>query len=189
MPLRLTYANQLNDPMIAANSINTITGPNNVIRLTGASPGGALAAQPCTIPVNYLKSGTVIRTEAWGTFSTTGTPTLVFGVYFGTTVLGVNVALTTASGAATLPWHLRTVSQVRSTAVAAAIPVVTQGELIYGTTLTAVTMIPIPGIALATVNVDNTAAAEWSVQVTYSASSASNIIVTHGLTIEELTQV
>jgi len=61
--------------------------------------------------------------------------------------------------------------------------------LIYGTTLTAVTMIPVPGIALATTTVDNSAAAAWSVQATYSASSSSNIVVLHGWSVEELSQV
>lgn len=186
MPLRLTYANQLNDPLLASNSINTFTGPQNLIKTTG---NAAYVAQPCIIPVNYLKPGTTIRTEAWGSFSTTVTPTLVFGVYYGATVLAVNVALTTASGAVTLPWQLNTTTKVRAASVPSAVVTITKGELAYGTTLTAITRIPIPGIALATVNVDNSAAAEWSVQATYSASSASNIVVLHELNIEELTQV
>jgi hypothetical protein len=184
MPLRQTYANMMNDPLTASVSNNTFTGPQNLIKA-----GATYAAQPCNIPVNYLKAGTTIRTEAFGTFSTTATPTLVFGVYFGATALAVNVALTTASGAATLPWHLRLVSQVRSTVNPAAIPIVTHGELVYGTTVSATTQIPIPGVALATTNVDNTVAAEWSVQATWSASSASNIVVLQGLVIEEVTQV
>jgi hypothetical protein len=65
---------------------------------------------------------------------------------------------------------------------------VTKGYLKYGTTVAAVTEIPVPGIALAAVNVDNTAAAELSVQATWSASSASNIVVLHGLYISEITQ-
>ena|SRR5215467_1019674 len=184
-PLRQTYASQLNDPLLAANSIASFTGPQNLIKTTG---NAAYVAQPCIIPQNYLKPGTLIRTEAFGTFSTTGTPTLVFGVYYGATVLGVNVALTTASGAVTLDWHLRCSTIVRSAAVPSAVVTMTQGELWYGTTLTAITQIPIPGVALATVNVDNSAANELSVQATYSASSASNIVVLHSLVIEEVTQ-
>jgi len=107
----------------------------------------------------------------------------------GATVLGVNVALTTASGAVTLPWRLYTTTRVRAASVPSAVVTLTQGWLMYETTLTAaVTIIPIPGIALATVNVDNSAAAEWSVQATYSASSASNIVVLHDLSVEEITQ-
>lgn len=190
MPLRQTYASQLNDPLLAANTINTFTGPQDLIRATG---NGTFQAQPLILPVNYLKAGTTIRTEAFGTFSTTGTPTLVFGVYTGVattyTALSVNVALTTASGAATLPWHLRTITKIRSTSNYAACVSMTQGELWYGTTLTATTQVPIPGIALATVNIDNSVAIEWAVCATFSASSASNIIVLHDWTVEELTQV
>lgn len=187
MPLRQTYANQLNDPLTVSVTSNTFTGPQNLLK--GGAAGTTYSAQPTIIPVNYLKPGTTIRTEAFGTFSTTGTPTLVIGAYYGTTALAVNAALTTASGAATLPWHLRLVSQVRQIANEAAIAVVTHGELVYGTTVSATTQIPVPGIALATVNVDNTSANEWSVQATWSASSASNIVVLHGLVIEEVTQI
>src|SRR4051812_2481753 len=109
MPLRQTYVNQLNDPLLAAVTSNTFTGPQDLVAGTVAP-----AAQPCTIPANYVKPGTAIRTTAWGSFSTTGTPTLVFGVYYGTVVLAVNVALTTASGASALLWHLETTTHVRS---------------------------------------------------------------------------
>jgi hypothetical protein len=183
MPLRSTYSSQLNDPLLAAVTNNTFTGPQNLIKA-----GAAYAAQPTIIPVNYLKPGSYIRTEAFGTFSTTGTPTLVFGLYYGATVLGVNAALTTASGAVTLDWHMRLNTFVRSAAVPSAVVTMTAGELWYGTTLTAITQIPIPGTALATVSVDNSTANELSVQATYSASSASNIVVLHGLSFEEITQ-
>lgn len=184
MPFRQTYANQLNDPLLTAVTSDTFTGPQDLTAGTHSA-----AAQPCIIPVNYLKAGTTIRTEAFGSFSTTGTPTFVFGVYYGTTALAVNVALTAASGAVTLPWHLRTITTVRSTAPDTACVTMTQGELWYGTTLTATTQIPVPGIALATVNVDNTAAQPWSAKATCSVSSASNIVVLHGFTVEELTQI
>ena len=184
MPLRQTYRSQLNDPLVVAVTNNTFTGPQNLIKTAAA-----YSAQPTIIPVNYLKAGTVIVTEAYGTFSTTATPTLVFGVYYGATVLGVNSALTTVSGAVTLDWHLRTTTTVRSAAVPTAVVTITQGELWYGTTLTAITQIPIPGAALATVNVDNSTANEWSVQATYGTSAAGNIVVLHGLFIEEITQL
>ena len=184
MPLRGTYSNQLNDPLLVAVTNNTFTGPQNLIKT-----GAAYSSQPTIIPVNYLKNGTTIRTEAWGTFSTTATPTLVFGVYYGATPLAVNVALTTASGAVTLPWHLRATTYVRSAAVPTAVVTITQGELWYGTTLAAQTQLPVPGTALATTNVDNSTANEWSVQATYSTSAAGNIVVLHALNIEEVTQI
>ena len=174
----------MNPPMLTAITNNTFTGPQNLIKTAAA-----YSAQPCIIPAGYLQAGSCFRVEAFGTFSTTATPTLVFGTYYATTPLGVNVALTAASGAVTLDWHMRTTTVVRSTAVPTAVVTVTQGELWYGTTLTAITQIPIPGIALATVNIDNSVAGELSVQATYGTSAAGNIVVLHGLTIEELTQI
>jgi len=186
MALRDTYTSQLNDPLLVAVTSDTFTGPQNLIAGTHTAPGSAL-----NIPAYYLKVGSTIRTEAFGSFSTTGTPTLVFGTYFGTTALAVNVALTTASGAVTLPWRMRTTTHVRSVAAVAGytLTTITQGEFWYGTTLTAVTQIPIPGIAMATVNIDNSVAAAWTVQATYSASSASNIVVLHGWIVEEITHI
>lgn len=184
MPLRMTYSNLLNDPLVGPVTSNTFTGPQDLVAGTVAP-----AAQPCIIPVNYLKDGGIIRTTAWGTFSTTGTPTLVFGTYFGATALAVNVALTTASGAVTLLWRMITLTTIYSTNPNTAIVTSTAGELAYGTTLTATTQIPIPGIAQASVNIDNSVAAAWSVKATYSASSASNIVVLRGFAVEELTQV
>lgn len=183
MPLRQTYGSQLNPPLTAIVTNNTFTGPQNLIKTAAA-----YSSKPTTIPVGYFEDGTTFRTEAWGTFSTTGTPTLVFGVYYGATALAVNVAFTTASGAATLPWHFRVITQVISAAVPSAVVTSSHGELVYGTTVAATTQIPIPGIAQASVNVDNTAAGELSVQATFSASSASNIVVLRGFYIEEITQ-
>lgn len=188
MPLRLTYCNLLNDPVVAANTIASFTGPQNLIKTTG---NAAYVAQPCQIPINYLKTGTIIRTEASGTFANASTtPTMVIGLYYGATVLAVNVALTETSGATVqMPWNLRLLTQIRSAAVPSAVVTLTQGWLTYGTSLTAVTTIPVPGIATATVNVDNSAQGELSVQATCSASAAGNTITLHTLTFEELTQI
>jgi hypothetical protein len=182
MPLRGTYSNQLNEPLVVAVTNSAFTGPQNLVK-TGAT----YSSKPCVIPAYSMEAGFTFRVEAYGTFSTTGTPTLVFGTYLGATAIGVNVALTTASGAATLPWHLETLTTVRSTANPAAVVTITKGYLKYGTTLSAVTEIPIPGIALATVNVDNTAGLEIAPMATFSASSASNIVVLHNLVVLEVT--
>lgn len=165
------YAKMLNEdnPLLTSINNNTFTTARDITSST--------TQPPLNIPAYYLQKGDTIYTRAGGTFSTTGTPTIVFGTYFGSTVLGVNVALTTASGAATLPWCLETTTTIYSTGSAGT--AVTHGQLRYGTTLTAVTTIPVPGIALATVSINTTAAALWTVQATYSASSGSNIIITN----------
>ncbi len=189
MPLRLTYANQLNDPLLASNTINTFTGPQNLIRATG---NGAYAAQPCIIPVNYLKPGTFIRVHAWGTYSSLTGATLSFGTYVGAaanTALAVSAAQTAGTTPALWPWHLWTTTIVRSAVVPSAVVTHTAGQLDFGTSLTAFTRVPVPGVAMTTVNLDNSAALELGVACTYGASSASNIVVLHGLEIEEVTQV
>lgn len=192
MPLRPgSYANQLNDPLLAANTIASFTGPNNLIRATGASPGGAYVAQPCIIPQNYYKNGTEIYVRASGTFTNASTtPTMVIGLYHDTTPLAVNVALTETSVASVqLPWWLEVLMTVRNTTVPSAVVTFTSGTLTYGTSLTAVTTIPVPGTAQATVNVDNSAAKELSVQATCGTSSASNTITLHKLLFLETTQI
>lgn len=189
MPLRLTYASQLNDPLLAANTIASFTGPQNLIKTTG---NAAYVAQPLILPVNYLKPGTKIRTHASGTFANSSTtPTMVLGLYYGSTVLAVNVALTETSGATIqTPWWLDVVTTVRSATVPSAVVTITHGTLTYSTTLSATcVVIPVPGIALATVTVDNSAAAELSVQATCSASAAGNTITVHDVLFEELTQI
>jgi hypothetical protein len=146
------------------------------------APAGPVYTQQA----NTLVPGSIIKMVAWGTFSTTGTPTLVLGPYLGTTALAVNVALTTASGAVTLPWHFEVRTIVRTAGQATIGTAMSQGFLDYGTTLTAVTRIPVPGIAAATVAIDTTTAQTLTPKATWSASSASNIVVLHGLTLEGL---
>jgi hypothetical protein len=165
------YAKLLNEdnPIIVAINNNTFTTARDITSST--------TQPPLNIGAYYLKRGDTIETRASGTFSTTGTPTIVFGTYFGSTVLGVNVAFTTASGAVTLPWEFVTRTTIYS--VGSAGTALTKGWLDYGTTVSALTRIPIPGIALATVSINTTAAALWTAQATYSASSASNIIITN----------
>jgi hypothetical protein len=184
MPIRTGYANLLNDPLPGPVTSNTFTGPQDLIAGTVAP-----AAQPCLIPANYIKDGGTYRTTAAGTFSTTGTPTLVFGLYFGTTVLAVSVAFTTASGAVTLPWRFQVETVVYSSNPNTAIVTDTSGYLHFGTTVAAITQQPVPGIAQASVNIDNSAAQLWAVKATYSASSSSNIVILRKWIVEELTQI
>lgn len=168
------YESLLNEPLVASITNNTFTSALDITSST--------TQPPFVIPANFLQRGTTIKTTAFGSFSTTGTPTLILGTYFGTTALAVNVALTAASGAATLPWRLETTTVIRADGTSGA--AITQGFLDYGTTLTATTRIPVPGIALATVAIDTTVAASWTAKATWSASSASNIVVTYGYAVE-----
>jgi hypothetical protein len=196
MPLRETYCNQLNDPLLAANDIASFSTIQNLIRLT---TNGAYAAQPCVIPANYLKQGTTIRWEAWGTFTNASTaPTLVFSLGYSAypgagapTVLGATAAVAETSGASVImPWHLYALTKIRNTANNAAIVTATHGYVLRGTSVSALaTPDPIPAVTFATVNIDNSAAGELSVWATLSASASGNHVVLHDMVIEELTRL
>src|SRR5690242_13525190 len=72
--------------------------------LTDISPAPQLV-----LPANYLYVGQRLRIRAYGIFSTTGTPTLLLGGYYGGvagTLLAATAAITTGSGAASWPWQL-----------------------------------------------------------------------------------
>jgi hypothetical protein len=65
---------------------------------------------PAPVPQVYageLKIGSKIDVEAWGEFSTTGTPTLSIGVWYGAVTSNwASAVAATGSGAASWPWHL-----------------------------------------------------------------------------------
>jgi hypothetical protein len=73
------------------------------------------------LAANELKLGSKLELEAFGEFSTTGTPTLqiefLYGVAAGAlastgVILAASGAITTASGAAAFPWHAKWVGIV-----------------------------------------------------------------------------
>jgi hypothetical protein len=164
--MRQSYVALVNDPLLATITTASFSTVTDVSSST-TSP-------PLVLPGNYLKPGSSIHIVSAGTFSTTLTPTFVFGAYYNAVALNVNVALTAASGAVTLPWRMETWTTIRTSGTAGVS--LTQGYLVYGTTLTAVTMIPIPGIALATVAIDTTVAGTIATKCTCSSASASNIV-------------
>jgi len=141
-----------------------------------------------TIQANTLRAQTKIAIRANGEFSTTGTPTLVWGLYIGTaaasitTVIAESSVITTGSGAAQWPWVMKWDGICTANGVSGS--VTGSGYLIYGTSLTAVTTVPIPiTLALRTFTWDTTIARSVGVCATYSASSASNTFKTYDLTV------
>lgn len=124
-----------------------------------------------------LRLGSKIELEAEGEFSTTGTPTLALGFFYGTaaTVLGQSAAITTGSGAAAWPFHIKWRGVV--VALGASGSIVGGGVLDLGTSLTAQSTTPIPVTqALRTVTIDTTTNKELGVGAAFSASSASNTV-------------
>lgn len=133
-----------------------------------------------TLPANLLVPGMRLRMTAFGTFSNTSTPTLLLGFYYGG-IAGVALcaigATTTTTGATNWPFRLEATGVVRTEGSTGTIMV--HGFVDLATSLTAVTRIPMPATALATVTIDTTAAKAVTVGAQWGTSSASNTLTCH----------
>jgi hypothetical protein len=139
------------------------------------------------LPANFLQAGSAMRFTAFGTFSNTATPTLLLGIYYGGVAgiaLAVTGATTTTTGATNWPWRIELTTTVRTTGSAGT--AISQGFVDLATSLTAVSRIPIPATALATVAIDTTAAKALTVGAQWGTSSASNTLTLHGFQVESL---
>lgn len=151
------------------------------------------SVDPLPIPViraDELVLGTKLRIKANGEYSTTGTPTLTWGFWFGTRALAItgDIALssviTTPSGAAAFPWEMEWNGICNAVGIAGTL--LGQGKLSYGTSLTAMTTVPIPiTAALRTVSsFDTTIARAVGVSATFGTSNAANEIKVYDLTVQ-----
>lgn len=161
-----------------------------------AGPGAALVssttltdispAPQVTLPALTANMvGSRFRLKAFGSFSTTSTPTLLIGFYWGGvagTALATSGAVTTASGASNYPWNADLLMEVRSTGTGGTI--MCAGSVNLGSSLTAFSGVPIPSTALATVTVDTTTAKALTVGAQWGTSSASNTITCQVLNAE-----
>lgn len=142
-----------------------------------------------TLPGNLLELGSELELEAAGQFSTTGTPTLLLGFYFGGVAgaaLAASTAITTGSAAAAWPWIMRYRGIVR--AVGSSGSIVGQGWLKLGTSLTAFTVRPIPEVAASrTVTIDTTAAKAITVGAQWGTSSSSNTLTCNDISVKLVT--
>lgn len=129
------------------------------------------------LPANLLEPGSLLRLNAWGTFSNTATPTLVLGFYYGAvagTALAATSAITTTTGATNWQWRIFYEGRVRTNGSSGTI--MGGGWVDLATSLTAVTHRPIPETALATVTIDTTSAKALTVGATWGTNSASNTL-------------
>jgi hypothetical protein len=141
------------------------------------------------IPAGKLRLGSKILIRANGEYSTTGTPTLIWGLWFGTRALAItgDIALssviTTPSGAAAFPWMMEWEGIVTTVGTAGAL--LGQGTLVQGITLTTTSTFPIPiTAALRTVSsFDTTIERAVGVSATWGTSSLSNSITVYGLSV------
>jgi len=161
--------------------LNTGTGTvANTASITDASP-----APQIILPANLLDVGQILRLKAFGVLSTTGTPTIILGFYYGAvagTALAASAAITTGSGVANVPWEIEYEGRVRSTGSTGTI--MGRGTMQLGTSVSAITFNPIPATALATVTIDTTTAKQVTVGATWSAASSSNTLTCHHFGVE-----
>ncbi len=94
--------------------VNTTWTTAQSLISASATPGPANTGPVGPFSVDYfLKEGSCWEQEAMGVISTTVTPTIAFGTYWGvvqgtiTTVLGITATITTASGLANIDWYYK----------------------------------------------------------------------------------
>lgn len=163
---------------------SVITSPNYI------ADGAALASSTSLtdisptpnliLPANYLYPGQCLKVVARGRFSTTATPTLLLGVYYGAvagTALGTTGAITTTSGVTNVPWRLELDLVVRT--VGSSGTAFSEGCVAGISGTVGVSEVPIPASAPAAVTIDTTAAKALTIGAQWGASSASNTITCH----------
>lgn len=139
-----------------------------------------------TIPANYMQDGRCLRIRAFGQYSTTATPTMIFGLRWGGvagTLLCKTAACTTPSGVTAACWDLDIFATVRSNGASGTIMANGLARVfaaVAGTVASAtgeglVTPMTNGGVVTpAVATVDLTADTALSLTLTWSAASASN---------------
>jgi hypothetical protein len=135
-----------------------------------------------TLPANFLEPGMTLWFTAWGRFSTTATPTLLLGLYYGAvagTAICATSAVTTPSGVTNQTWRFEGEARVRTVGSSGTIIGVGVAENI---STTATNMAP--ATAPATATIDTTAAKALTIGAQWGTSSASNTITCHHFAVE-----
>lgn len=141
-----------------------------------------------TIFANYMQDGRLLRYTAFGQYSNTGTPTLIFALRWGG-VAGVllckTAAITTPSGVTGAMWKIEALLQVRSNGSSGtlmangecAVYAAVAGTVASATGAACVTPMTNGGVITpAVATCDFTTDKALSLTVTWSASSASNTL-------------
>lgn len=176
----MTWEALLNSPQPTADGAALA----NSVTLTDISPVNPTV----TLPANFQYPGTAFKLTAYGIFSTTATPTLLLGFYYGGvagTALVTTGAVTTASGVTNVPWHMEAYLTVRSVGATGTVKV--HGWCDLGTSVSAVSHLPIPATAnTGTVTVDTTAAKLITVGAQWGTANASNTVTCQHHYVESL---
>lgn len=185
-----TWDNALDPhPVVRGTAKNTFTAYQDV--------AGIASSNTAVLPQSYaneLKLGTKILIEAYGEFSTTGTPTLQIGAIYGAVpaaaggvALAQSGVITTGSGAAAWMWHYRYGGIV----TAAGVTGVLYGAAVLdlGTSLTAMAQSPCPVTAAArSAAIDTTIAKLWGLGAAWGTSNIANSITVDVFNVQILNQ-
>jgi hypothetical protein len=141
-----------------------------------------------TIPANFLQDGRTLRVTAYGKYSTTGTPTLIFALRFGGvtgTILCKSGAIVSGSGVTDALWKIEVLLTVRLNGAAGTIMANGVVVLFSGTVPTVDSAAGAPAVGPMTLggqtgpttaSVDLTADTALSLTADWSAASASNTL-------------
>lgn len=134
------------------------------------------------LPANLLEIGQRLEFTAFGRFSTTGTPTLVLGIYLGTGTIAsgqaicATSALTTPSGVTNQTFRIEGNASVRAVGSGTAASIIGAAE-VSNVTSTATNMAP--ATAPTALGFDSTIANKVMLGATWGTSSSSNTLTCH----------
>lgn len=144
-----------------------------------------------TIPANYMFEGRILRVTARGKLSTTGTPTIKFGIYYNGvagTLLAETEAITNGSGVANVNWSLTADIICRSTGSSGSLLVMGDARVHTAAGTVATNVFGVSGYdapaAVSSLNL----ATDWplAIAATWGTSSASNTLTGMQLIIESV---
>ena len=152
-----------------------------------SSPADISPAPQLTLPAGFLYLNQRIRLVGYGMFSTTSTPNLTLGGYYGGvagTLLAGTGTVATGNNAASWPWRLQLEIYVRS--LGSSGTVWCNGIVFPGTSLTAMTPLWIPNSQTQPVTINTTTANTLTIGATWGTPSASNTITCEDAYIEAI---
>lgn len=177
--------------IVNASPVNSTFTTAQSIITASATPGPALTGPVGPFLVDFFKTpGATWDQEAMGIISTTATPTIAIGTYFGvaigtiTTVLCITPTITTASGLANINWYWKALGRTITASGTTSTSLVT-GLLFGDIEVLAATVAGEPIQYAVNATPPTAVTTDFSTQVfidlkaTWGASSASNIITTN----------
>ena len=132
------------------------------------------------IPAEFMANHRRLRITAHGKLSTTGTPTITFGIRWGGvsgTLLATTEAMTNGSGVSNVNWSINAVIQARADGATGTLITFGEAKLHTAAATVLTNVFSVSGYdAPAVVTADILAAADLSLTATWSANSASNTL-------------